>query len=457
LIEATFAPPPTAPAVASRHALVPTPRLAAWFMVASLGLLVEAVIPGASLATVAALGALLALVARDARSVRAALQLEVQRRRDAVLSNGAANPVRLSVYNPTEVDLDLQIVDEPPPEFALDRETFALRLPAGAAWEDLYHVTPDRRGDYSFGALNLRARSALGLLSLERAFDFDDRAVRVYPDLRAVKGMTMLAMRDQVLRMGIRTQRAPFVGREFESLRDYQSGDEWRSLDWKATARRQRLTVRSYDVEHSQKILLVLDLGRTMSTRMGELSKADVAINASVLLTAVASRLDDRVGLLAFADRVIGWLPPVRGKGQAGRLLDFLYPLEAVTRESDYRAAFHEIALRVRGRTLVVVFTDLVDPESSSQLIHQLGVLAAHHAVLCVALSDHELEDVQAHPPADPDTLWRQTVAASLLDDREQAIAKLQERGVRVMKARPDSLSVDLVNRYLGWKRMGRL
>lgn len=443
--------------VSARRELAPTPRLAAWLMVVCLGLMVDPLVPGAWLFTVCASLLVAALAVMDGIRLRAALALEPGRARDPVFSLGVANRVGLSLYNPTLLDFDVEIVDEAPPQFRTLDDNFKFHLGARTAWEGMYHTTPDKRGDYQFGGLNVRARTTLGFLSLSRRLELDDRAVRVYPNLRDVKALSLLSQRDQWLRMGIRTMRGPFVGREFESLRDYQTGDEWRTLDWKASARRHKLTVRNYDVEHSQKILLVLDLGRTMSTRMGDLSKADVAINACVLLTAVAARLDDRVGMLAFADKIIGWLPPARGKNQATRLLDFLYPLEAVTRESDYRKAFGEITMRLRSRTLVVVFTDLVDAESSSQLIAQLGVLASHHAVLCVALSDHELEDIQDEAPQKATDLYRRAVASSMLDDRDQAVAQLSQRGVRVLKARPDTLSVDLVNRYLQWKRTSRL
>ncbi|NDD27659.1 MAG: DUF58 domain-containing protein [Proteobacteria bacterium] len=437
--------------------LQPTPRLAAWFSLTSLGLLLDPLLPGVWVFTVLGLGALVAAALHDARRVRWARALEASRHHDPVFSNGVDNVVTLALHNPTDERFQVEVLDEAPPPFQVDCDMFTAALGPREVWEVAYRLRPAKRGDYCFGGFNLRARSALGLLALNRRLVLEGAQVRVYPNLRDLKSLRLLGLRDHELQAGLRVLRVPHAGREFEALRDYQRGDEWRTVDWKATARRQRHTVRTYDVERSQKILIALDLGRTMSTRMGSLSKADVAVNSCVLLTAVAARLDDRVGMLAFADAIKGWLPPVRGPHQATRLLDFLYPLEAVTRESDYQGAFSAIATRLRSRTLVVLFTDLVDVESSSHLIRHLSVLAARHSVLCISMSDHELEDLQDAAPADVRALYRQTVASAMLEDRELAIARLQERGVRVMKARPKTLALDLVNRYCAWKAAGRL
>lgn len=433
----------------------PTPRLAAWLSAASLGLLVEPVLPGAMWVTVAVDAALAALAWLDYLALRPAQRLEVRRVRDPVFSLGAGNPVTVEVRNPTATSFRVEVGDDPPGAFRADRDSFDAAMPAHSRWEGRYRLTPPKRGDYEFGPVDLRVRTRLGLLAVRRRVEGEDPTVRVYPNLRDVKSLGLLGMRDEWSRLGIRAVRRPEAGREFESLRDYLPGDEPRTVDWKATAHRNRLTVRQYDVEHSQVVLLVLDLGRTMASRLGDLTKADLAVNACVLMAAAASRLDDRVGVLAFADTVLGYHPPLRGRNQASRLMEFLYPLEARPVESDYRAGFLEIARRLRRRAMIVLFTDLVDPESSSQLIKQLGVLATHHSVLCVALSDYELEELLRQQPQDADGLYRQAVARALLEDRDGAAARLTERGVRVLKASPEHLSVQVVNRYLEWKRRG--
>jgi len=436
---------------------MPTPRLAFWLAASFVGALVEPLVPGMVWATAAADAVLAGMVWHDYQTLASARGLRMERRAEPIFSLGVENPVALEAVNPSAVPLTLEIVDEPPAEFRTEGDSQQVRVAPGTRWKFSYHTTPPRRGDFAFGALNFRARTDLGLVAVQRQETPADARVRVYPNLRDSRHLALLAMRDQLAQMGIRTARTPEAGREFESLRDYVSGDEYRTVDWKATARRSRLTTRQYDVERSQKLLIVLDLGRTMTSRLGDLTKADLAINATVLLTSVAARLDDRVGVVAFADKILGVLPPGRGRMQSMRLLEFLYPLEAVPREADYLGAFTEIARRVQGRTLVIVFTDLVDPESSSQLIAQLGVLARRHAVLCVALADYELDRILAGPPEDIPALYRQTVAQTLLDDRDQAAAKLSARGVGVMKASPEHLSVQVVNRYLGFKATGRV
>jgi uncharacterized protein (DUF58 family) len=161
------------------------------------------------------------------------------------------------------------------------------------------------------------------------------------------------------------------------------------------------------------------------------------------------------VGLLAFADEVMGYLPPGKGKLQASRLTEFLYPLQARTAESDYRAAFTYLSQQCRRRSLILVFTDLIDPDSSASLITHLSLLSPRHLVLCVALSDYELDELLRKPPQEPRDLYERAVASSLQQDRAQALAALALRGILTLNAAPSDLSVAVVNRYLALKREG--
>ena len=227
--------------------------------------------------------------------------------------------------------------------------------------------------------------------------------MKVYPRLTEIREHQLALRKDRLLDIGVHMARLKGAGLEFESLRDYQPGDEMRRLDWKATARHGEPLTREYEVERSQHIVLALDLGRTMASRLGLLTKVDHAVNAAALLAYVAASLGDWVGFYSFVGEPVGFTPP--RKYQFTYLLDALDGLQPQTMESDYYRAFVDISHRLRKRALIVLFTDLPDPDSSARLIGYVRVLTRRHLVLCAALSDYELHALSRRVPHDPRAL----------------------------------------------------
>jgi uncharacterized protein (DUF58 family) len=299
-------------------------------------------------------------------------------------------------------------------------------------------------------------KTRLGLWVAQLALAQDD-VIKVYPNILQTRQQHLLSRHLRARQMGVRAMRLLGQGTEFESLRDYLPDDELRRVDWMASARRASLVTRQFDVERSQQIMLVLDLGRTMASHLDYMTKLDHAINATVLLTYVAMQTNDRVGLMAFADDVVSFMPPGKGSGQLPLVLEQLYRLQPRAVESDYRAAFTFLAHHQRKRSLVIIFTDLVDPDSSRRLMDSLSLLHPQHLVLCVALSDYELKDLLSGIPPDTTGMYQQAVAVSVLEDRQLALATLHQRGILSVDAAPSDLAVAVVNRYLAIKREGRV
>ena len=177
-------------------------------------------------------------------------------------------------------------------------------------------------------------------------------------------------------------------GSEFESLRDYVPGDEYKKIDWSATARRGKLISRQYEAERSQNIVLLLDTGRTMLQPVQKMAKLDFVVNTALMLAYVAAASDDKVGLMAFDADIRVYLPPAKSKAQVYGILESLYNLNARMVETDYKAAFQNLATRWRRRSLVVLFSDLVDPDSSAQILDAVPMLADMHRLVCVTVSD---------------------------------------------------------------------
>jgi len=395
----------------------------------------------------------LALATVDYRLLRQARHCHATRSHDDVFSLGVRNRVQVSVRNRADIPFHVELGDEYPPEFSSTAERFRFRLEPEAVHRIAYYLTPDKRGNYTFGRLVVRLLTNLGLLCRQRFFSSDSPAVAVYPNLQDVRKYDLLGRRNRLEQMGLRRLRIRGRSLEFDSLRDYVVGDELRHIHWKASAKRGKLVTKEFDIERSQHVMIALDLGRTMASRLDNLTKLDHAINACLLLTHVASFSDDHVGVMGFADEIVGYLPPTKGRRQTGRVAEFLYPLESRLTESDYRRAFLYLGQLCRRRTLIIVLTDLLDPDSSAQLIRNLPPLTRRHLVLCVAFSDYELDQLLAVPPRKPRDLFEQAVAVNLRHDRSLALAALRSRGVLTLDAAPSDLSIAVVNRYLALKQ----
>lgn len=342
--------------------------------------------------------------------------------------------VRVSVSNDTGRVVDVLLRDDPPPGFHVDRDRFRCTLAPQETWSGTYHVTPTQRGDHAFGDLNLRIRTVLGLLIRQRSVAANE-TVRVYPDLRQVRQYEMLARQRRASMMGIRRLRPLGSGHEFEQLRDYQPDDEVRHIDWKASARRGALMVREFAVERSQQVVLALDLGHTMATRFG----GPVQGRSRPQCVRPPRTRGDRVRGSGRSLHLRGSARPVDRPG-TGTAPDAQPGGSALP--GPRPAGSHRLWPRVRRargpareRSLVILFTDLVDPDSSRRLIEPIGVLARRHLVLCVAFGDYELQALIPEWPERGEDLYRQAVAASMVEDRQRALSALAHHGVLTLDA----------------------
>lgn len=393
-------------------------------------------------------GALLVATLADLLLLPSPDSLGVERLVERQLSLGAANRVELVIRNRSELAWNLTVHDEPPDGIPHDFEDTSLAVEAKSRARLAYHATPTARGDFHFGDLWMRVAGRLDLVNRQWRLPAA-QSVKVYPNLAETAKFSLLAKRGRLLHAGIRAARLIGAGREFESLREYQPDDDYRRIDWKATARRDELITRQYEVERSQNIILVLDVGRTMLAEIDGIAKIDYALNAALLLAYVAAQSDDRVGLLVFADRVQTWIPPQKGRAQVYRILEVLYHVNASLAEPDYKGAFTYLAAKWRRRSLVVSFTDLWDPDSSKQAMTQLAGLQPRHLVACATLMDTKVLRASERMPSAPSDVYEQAAAIQVLEDRARATAELKRRGVLVIDSPADRFSAALVNRYL--------
>lgn len=377
--------------------------------------------------------------------------LTVERIADDALSVAAENRVTLRIRNSLRQRLRGILRDEPPSEFVLsagETRQHAITLKPFEARSFHYTLTPPSRGDFRFGDVYVRLVGPLGLVVRQGILPAA-AGVAVFPNLRAIEDYDLMMRRATLTRQGIRRVRVAGGGREFSSLREYTPDDEFRVVDWKATARRGKVITRTFEQERSQDVLLLIDLGRLMRQEIAHTQKLDHVVNAALMLAHVVAEADDRVGLLTFADEARAWLPPRRGRAQAKDILQALYAARAEIVESDYRAAFRFLSSRWRKRSLAVLFTDLADPESSAMLLAEIAQLARSHLVVCVLVSDPLIGARARLSPEDVSGVYEKAVAEEVLSDRRNALSLLQKRGVLIVDAEPQDLSAELVARYL--------
>ncbi|GAC1428113.1 MAG: DUF58 domain-containing protein [Chloroflexota bacterium] len=436
--------------------MLPTPRLLALALPGALLLGFAAESALWLLSALAYLFALAGLVGLDWRRTPAPASLRVERRVEQRLSLGAANHVVVHLANHSRFPLHVVVRDEPPAGVVSAGESGRVKLGPGGAGTLRYVVQPPRRGDMRFGRVNVRYPGLLGLVTRQSSYALEQE-VKVYPNLRDVRAYELAARSGLLREAGLRRVRRLGAGSEFERLRDYHPDDEYRRIDWAATARRGRPITVDYQIERAQNVLVVLDVGRLMAAPVGFLSKLDCAVNTALLLSYVCLRQGDNVGLLAFADRVVSYISPRGGTGQFDRLLETLYNVRVVPVEPDYTRAFNEVALRARRRSLVVMFTDVADPGASRLLNAALARAATRHLPICATLRDPVVAAYATAPALDSDAVYRRVAALSLLEARAATLRLLAARGVITLDVPADRLSPAVIDKYLAIKARGRL
>ncbi|NNJ25504.1 DUF58 domain-containing protein [Alienimonas chondri] len=431
--------------------MTPTGRLLLLFGLCAIPLAAGAAsAPWADVGLLAA-ALLAAAAAWDAFRSPAPASVQVEREAAEIFSVGAPNPVTLHLTNRGTTPITVEVDDSPPTPSAVDGLPATVALPAGRTGEVIYHVTPHLRGPRAFGRVFLRSRTRWGLWE-RHAQVREERTVRVYPNVRAVRGAELLARQNRRTE-GVRASTLRGRGREFDRLREYVRGDEVRQIDWKATARTGGLVSREYTVERNQSLLLLLDSGRAMCNATDGVTHFDRALNAAVLLTHVAAGQGDTTALMAAGASTRRWVPPVRGAAGVRSLVRQTYDLTPRYEASDYGAMVREVRTRHRRRSLVVLLTHATDDVQLAEIARHVRPLRSPHLVLVALLENTPLAERAAQVPADGAAgereAFRIAAAAELRARQRRRAASLAADGVLVVEATPENLSAAVVSRYL--------
>ena len=366
-------------------------------------------------------------------------------------SNGDENPVRIDIESFYSIAVRAEIVDEIPHQFQRRDVQFDTNLDPYAKKVIEYQLRPVKRGEYAFGTINVYIIGAIGFI--KRRFRFDQPGkVPVYPSYIQMRKYQLLAIHDRLSEVGIKKVRRIGHSMEFEQIKDYVRGDDYRTVNWKATARRGQLMVNHYTDEKSQQIYCVIDKGRAMKMPFEGLSLLDYAINASLVLANVALLKQDKAGLITYAEKLGSILPAEKKPTQMQSVLELLYNQKTRYLESDLERLYAHIRLRITQRSLIVLFTNFESMSGLQRQLPYLRKIAQHHLLLVVFFENTELRQLTEKPATDIEAIYIKTIGEKFAFEKKLIVKELQKFGIISILTAPQHITVNTVNKYLELK-----
>ena len=400
--------------------------------------------------------AVLALAALNLRRLPKAADLTLTRTWTAPLTLHTAADVRLAVHNAGAVALEIRVTDYVSPQLRRELPVLTIHAPARDSGDALYTVVPRERGDAAMAGAALQWRDGWGLVERWGIAPLD-QTVRVYPSLEEGRRQSMFLIRSRQITLEKRRAKRFGGGREFDSLRDYQPGDEQRDVAWSASARRGKLVTKLYQPERSQTLWLLVDAGRLLRARVGQQTMLDSTVTAALTLAQVALASGDRVGLLAYGRRLQHRVAPGRGAGHLRSIVEALATVRADGAEADHAAAAATVLAAQKRRSLIVWLTDVAETAGVPDVIEHALRMAPAHVVLFAVLRQPEVTALARAVPGSASEMYRVLSAQETLERREALLHGLRQRGALVVETSPQELSGGVVDRYLEVKERGLL
>lgn len=395
-------------------------------------------------------------------------QVGLRRTAPAVLTQGTTERLTWTVTNPADRPLRVAFADELVPALGAPTRRASLTVPPRGRAHRSVELRPTRRGRFALDRVTVRVTGPWGLAARQRWRSVPGTII-VYPPFRSRAAVELRLRRARQLQLGDRAVRLLGGGMELEGLRRYTTDDEVRRIDWAATARSQHAIVRTYRAERNQTVLVLVDCGRTMAALVGgddapggagadrPIPRLEHAIDAAQAVTRLATGLGDRVGMVAYADRVLATLPPRSQADQLRRMTLTLTDVDARLVEADHHAAFVTALTRFPRRALLLVLTELANEAAVQTLLPALGLVRRRHLVVVGAVRDPTVEAWRTGAADTVEQVYRRAAAVRTMEQRAATTARLRAAGATVVDAEPGGLATALVDTYLDTKAAGRL
>jgi uncharacterized protein (DUF58 family) len=372
------------------------------------------------------------------------------------LSNGDENELHIYLENHYRFPVHLGIIDEIPFQFQKRDLWFESQLSPGERKTISYSLKPTKRGAYDFGMVRLYVSSPLGLLA--RRFNFGtSHLVKVYPSFLSLRKFELMAISNRLNEIGIKKIRRLGHSLEFDQVKSYVQGDDYRTLNWKATARKGELMVNSYTDEKAQHVYCVIDKSRAMKMPFEGLSLLDYAINASLVLSNVALLKEDKAGLITVAEKVSTIVPSDRRPAHLNKIMEVLYNEKTRYLETNLESLYIAVRSTLKQRSLIVFFTNFESLSALNRQIPFLKRIAKFHLLLIVFFENTALKSLTEKRATDVEGIYIKTVAEKFSYDKKLMVKELAKHGILSILTPPDKLTINVVNRYLAIKAQQKI
>ena len=366
-------------------------------------------------------------------------------------SNGDENKIEVQVRNMMPFNVEMDIIDELPVQFQKRDWIIRQRFGPNEQKNIIYELRPLERGEYHFGQIIVYVSSLLGLL--KRRYDIDaQEMVPVYPSFMQMRKYELLSQTTIQTEHGNKRMRKIGHSMEFEQIKEYVRGDDIRTLNWKATARKDALMVNSYTDEKSQQVYCVIDKGRLMKMPFGGLTLLDYAVNSSLVLANVCLQKQDRVGVMTFSNKMGSMLAADRKPIQREHVLQVLYNQQTAFLESDYEMLYMQIRSRIKQRSLLVLFTNFESLSGLHRQMNYLRSIAKHHLLMVVFFENTELHQLSRLDTRNLEEIYIKTIAEKFEFEKRLIVKELKKHGILSILTTPEGLTINTVNKYLELK-----
>lgn len=384
------------------------------------------------------------------------LQVKVERILPKLFSLGDENPIKLRVTNDYSLSLLTTIIDELPIQFQKRDFEITKRIGADSSELLVYELRPTTRGEYIFNDINLFLRSPLGLIARHIIVP-SEQAIPVYPSVIQMKKYELLALARISVYPGVKKMRKLGHSYEFEQIRNYVKGDDFRSINWKATSRKNELMVNQYEDERSQQIFSVIDKGRSMKMPFEGLSLMDYAINTALVISNVALQKHDRAGLLTFSDKIGATIKAESGPKQLRVIIESLYREQERNYEANFELLYQSCRRFIRRRSLMFLYTNFESFSAMERVLPILRRINHLHLLVVIFFENTEILDFAGQAADNTEDVYNRTIAMKYVEEKQHIVQELRQYGIQSILTRPEDLSINTVNKYLELKARGMI
>lgn len=382
------------------------------------------------------------------------MTVEAHRHLPKVFSMGDPNPVSIMLYNQSNQKVWLTVIDELPIRFQIRDFEQRLCLEPGEETQLKYELTPKERGEYLFGAINIFMATRIGLLE-RRYQEEQEMMIPVYPSILQMKQFELGTIDKMSHKKGLKKMRRIGHSYEFEQIKNYVRGDDYRSINWKASSRRGGLMVNQYQDERAQQVYCLIDKSRTMRMPFEGLSLMDYAINTSLVVSNIALQKYDRAGLITFSDKMGTTLKADNKPSQLNKILYALYKEQERPKEANFELLYYAARKLITGRSMLLLFTNFESAYALERVLPILRRINTFHLLVVVFFENTEIKAYAEQKVDTLEAIYHQTVAQKFLAEKTQMVQQLRQYGIQAVLTRPEELSINAINKYLELKARG--